>query len=506
MGRVTRKPKGNPPRWYLELLERCPPTRHTVPDWTCDDTLVRYHQFCVIADWLRITPMPHQRLAWAILAMPSTYELVSMVGRQCGKTVGLLPVISHTLLHKARHAVVYSAQTGTDAQNKIKHEFYPLLRDAGLTEENGVRFKQGAMDFGLFLPNETRLKALSSDREAGRGETRVALAIIDEARSDRDQNRWALLVPMQQAADDPKLIVASTAGDMLSVGFNDKQDKARHEYDKKGARTALLEWTIDGIDDYDINDEALWWSVLPAVGYSITKDSIRRSKSGLEDYQFETEYLCKRLSTAAAALFPVSQWSAVCRDNLTVEGELVLGIDAPPDENRVAGVVADKHGRCEMVPEKPQHQEVWDWLSERLDQNLDITRVVMAKGTTIHRAGELAMEAGFQVSWVDTTGMRNAASRFDEAVKAEPPTVALRTHPRLTEANAGAFRRPLTGGFVFGRQEAREFISPLIAASLAFDYVRRAQEREVEEVGDIWDQKPSDLWGDNTDDTGAGVT
>jgi len=62
----------------------------------------------------------------------------------------------------------------------------------------------------------------------------------------------------------------------------------------------------------------------------------------------------------------------------------------------------------------------------------------------------------------------------------------------LNKANQGAFRWQLAGGgWVFMRQDETQFVSPLIAATLAYDAAIRPGEQVVvseETYDDLWDR------------------
>ena len=252
------------PVWYDTLLEKCPPSAHTVPDWGCSQTLRTYQRYCVLADLLGLFLMPWQRLALAIMAMPRCFELVVVVGRQQGKTTFLTIPMLDVLLRLPGHTAVYSAQRGIDAERKIRQEFYPLINKAGLDESCGIVFNNGTSDFGIHTKQGSRLRAISSEANALRGETRVALGIIDEARADKEHTRSILITPTTTVVDEAKIVISSTAGDINSIYLNEMQDKARGVYDRPDSTICLLEWSIDHLDEYDPASPELWRSVLPA--------------------------------------------------------------------------------------------------------------------------------------------------------------------------------------------------------------------------------------------------
>ena len=165
-----------PPSWYMRLMRECPPTLHTVPNWSCERTMHSFHRYMTIGDLLGVVLMPWQKLALSILAMPRCFELVLVVGRQQGKTVLEVVPIADTLITEA-HTAVYSAQKGMDAERKIRQEFKPLLWKAGLDEIVGFKFNNGTGDFGIHGSNGAHLRTMSSDANSLRGATRVKLGL-----------------------------------------------------------------------------------------------------------------------------------------------------------------------------------------------------------------------------------------------------------------------------------------------------------------------------------------
>ena len=490
-----------PPSWYRRLLAECPPTAHTIPDWGCGETLHNFNKYMAIADLLGVVLMPWQKLSLAILAMPRCFELVEVVGRQQGKTVAETIPIVDTLLTEA-HTAVYSAQKGVDAERKIRQEFKPLIWKAGMDETVGLKFNNGTGDFGIHGVNGAHLRTMSSDANSLRGETRVKLGIIDEARSDKDHTRSRLMSPATTVVSDAKMITSSTAGDVTSLYLNETQDKAREVVNDPNSTICLLEYSLDGDIEYDPADPKLWKKQLPALGYTVTTAAIRRQQEKLEPHDFAMEYLGRRLPMAVDVAIPPDVWRAVCGRSSGLVGRLVLSIDSPPEQDRTAAVVCDKTGQLELISVRASGSETaYDWAHNILLRNKDIRTVALANNNTLRRTGERLRIAGYEVKWYDTKAMHMAASRFWEAVHSEPRQVFIQDNPTMNEANAGAFGWTLaSGGWVFMRQTPEDFVSPLIAATMAYDTAIKPGEVAIPIDDDeaIWleaieDPEP-DLW------------
>ena len=244
----------------------------------------------------------------------------------------------------ARHTAVYSAQRGLDAQRKIQEEFVPLMRDGGLDETTGFKFDKGTSNFGVHVTNESHLRTISSEKEALRGATRVALGIIDEARADKDHNRSVLITPTMTVVDNAKLIVASTAGHAGSIYLGDRLRRARHSFNDPNSVVCLLEYGVgkseadkteeereleeDIVGEYDPSDPELWKQLLPAIGYTVSTQAIQRAYESMEPHDFAMEYLGHWLILAIDEAIPVNEWNKSLSKNLKLEGKLVMAIDA----------------------------------------------------------------------------------------------------------------------------------------------------------------------------------
>ena len=472
------------PGWYSELIRKCPPQHHTEPNWGCPHTMKKYHEYCVIADLAGFYPLPWQRLKWALLSDPEVYETIVIVGRQQGKTTSDIPVLAHPMLSQPRHSVVYSAQRGVDAERKVREEFLPALRQAGMNESTGFTFNNGATNWGLHGINETHLRVMSSSKEALRGTTRVALGILDEARTERDSNKLVLLVPTMTVVRDAKLVVESTAGDIDSVFLRDRVNLALEQ----SSSASTLIWGFDSVEDVDIESPDVWRSVLPAIGYTVTIEAIRRAFDTMEPHNFAMEYLGIWLEASMDQAIPQDIWNHITTPNVSLQGDIVVCFDAPPEQDLTAAVACDEYGNVELIGVREGPDPVYKWAIQLLDRNPDIREVAMADSTTLRRAGERLSLAGHYVRWYDTKMMQQAAARFWEACHSDPREVAIRENEVMTAANKGAFRWIMGGdkAWVFRRQEEVNFASPLIAATIAYDAAVKPLENVVGEGSSMW--------------------
>ena len=459
------------PFWYRYLLDTCTPKNHTVPDWTNEEGMRQFHRYTTWADLLSISLMPWQKLFLAQLSMPWVYEVDLIVGRQQGKTTVITIPSVDVMVANPAHTVVYSAQTGDDANRKIREEFIPLYKSGLLNEESGFKFNGSPNGFGLYVSNDSLLKTMSSAKESLRGATRVAFATLDEARADADHNRTKLVIPTMTVVEFAKLVLASTAGHEGSILLKSHLDKARKEHHSKDSGIALLEWGVEDDEEYNPASVLLWERVLPGLGYVCTPKSIKRAYTSMEPHDFAMEYLGKFLDTNIDVAVPNSVWKSVKSDKSPLIGDLCMAVDSPPEQDLTAAVVCDEYGQIELLDVKEGTEDsAYEWILQKLERNPEILSISMANSNTLKRTGERLEIAGYIVNWYNTEGMHKAASRFWEAIHHEPRGLAINNHAQMTQANLGAFRWPLSGGgWVFKRKATENFVSPLIAATMAYD-------------------------------------
>lgn len=474
-------------------MERCPPRLHTVPDWSNEQACEKFHRYTTVADLYGFVLMPWQKLALAQLAMPWVYEQTIQVGRQQGKTVKDAVPMGDSLIHHPRHTVVYSAQTGDDANRKIKEEFVPVFEKGGLNLEVGFKFNQSPNGFGLYVTNGAILRSMTGAKESLRGATRVVLGVIDEARSDPDSNRKRVLVPTTTVVDDARIIVESTAGDADSIFFREQLDSAQNSLGERQSSKALIEYGVEPDEDFDPADTSVWMRTLPAIGYTTTARSIKHAYDSMEEHDFCMEYLGLWLSTKADEAVPKDVWKEAQSQKIALTGELTMSVDSPPEQDLTVAVVSDAYGQIELIEVKEGTENTaFEWVCGILDRNDDIGKVAMASSNTLKRTGERLAMRGHEVKWYDTEAMHKAASRFWEAIHHRPRQVAIANNSYMNEANKGAFRWPLSGGgWVFKRQTSEDFASPLIAATMAYDAAVKMSEQAVDDLGDyskIWDE------------------
>jgi len=215
---------------------------------------------------------------------PAYREVAVTVPRQSGKTTLVLSVEVHRAMAWAEllgapQRIVYSAQTGKDAREKLLEDQVPLLEPHRKTLGISKIMRAFGSESVLWR-NDSRLTLLASSEDSGHGKT-VDLGVKDELFADRDMRRDQALNPAMATRSHAQLWTASTMGTVDSVALNMVVDQG-HRAVETGQKTGLayFEWSADPKDDPA--DPATWWKCMPALGRTIGLEVVEHAYQTLQ--------------------------------------------------------------------------------------------------------------------------------------------------------------------------------------------------------------------------------
>lgn len=425
----------------------------------------------MVAKRIGVELMPWQRMVAQVggeidsdTGLPAYRQVVVTVPRQSGKTTLILGwELQRALGWDTPQRIVYSAQSGNDARKKLIEDQVPILEPK--KQKLGIRrILRGMGNEAIEFGNGSRIVLLASTSDSGHGKT-VDLAIRDELFADYDDRRDQALIPAMATRPAAQMLTASTMGTDESFPLNAAVDRGRQAVDR-GMRNgiAYFEWSADPMADPA--DPATWRGCMPALGHTITESVVEDSRIGMSAGEFARAFL--NIQTKADdRVIPLPAWLAVCREQVEPIGELVFGIDVNPERSAgslaAVGTVGDSPA-AELVDHRPGT----GWLLPRaveLDQRHGpATWVVDVAGP----AGPLIVDlerAGLRVVPVTYREMVEACARFYDAVVER--RVAIRKHPDLDAAAAGAKKRSVGDAWAWARKNGQTDISPLVAVTLA---------------------------------------
>lgn len=265
--------------------------------------------------------------------------VVVTVPRQSGKTTLVQALQVHRAITRPeRLAAYYTAQTGKDASAK----WAELVERIDSTPLAGLlpNPRLSAGNQALMFPNGSSLHPFPPKPTSLHGKT-TPLVIIDEAFA-HDTEAGSLLEgavkPAQLTLPDKQLWIISTAGSAESTWLRSWVDQGRASIGDPEANLAYFEWSLaDGLNPYD---PANWWSFHPALGLTITEDSLADDAKGTPPGEWERGY-CNRWVEAEAPIMDLTQF-----DGLAAEPEW---LPRPAEDATLAITYAAANDRSEAV-------------------------------------------------------------------------------------------------------------------------------------------------------------
>lgn len=317
---------------------------------------------------LGFTPMPWQRYVWdvALELDPVTrvfaYRDVGLsVPRQQGKTQGLLAVKVHRAAAYKRQRIIYAAQTRAMARDRWEDEFWATIEASRLIRQFVIR-KANAHEAIIHKKTRSRIGITANTEHAGHGPP-LDLGMIDEAFAHQDDRLEQAFSPAMLTRPMAQLWWASAGGTEKSVFLNKKRAAGRAMIEllfETGVhpRNAYFEWFAP--DDMDRADPATWRATLPALGYTVTEDTIQAELDKLDPAEFDRAYLNRTRKAAPPTdpNVPKERWPAlVDESSRPVPDKVALAIDVSQKRDwstiAVASMLEDGRVHHEVVARRP---------------------------------------------------------------------------------------------------------------------------------------------------------
>lgn len=409
--------------------------------------------------------------------IPAYREVVVTVPRQNGKTTLTLGwEVQRALGWGRAQRIAYTAQTGKDAREKLVNDQYPLLDPAmapRLPVKSAVRrVTRGIGNEAVEFKSGSRIFILYSGEDSGHGKT-LDLGVIDESFADEDDRREQAMLPAMLTVAEAQILNISTAGTDKSPFLKRKVDAGRAAVaNGTDQGIAYFEWSAD--KDADIDDPRTWWSCMPALGYTITEASVIHARQTMTEGDFRRAML-NQWTISEERVIPAALWNEACGDSVSPEGLLMIAYDVNVERTASAIAVADSQQRVELVKFAPGVS----WLAGSV---IELAKKLKAAVVcdTYGPAGSFLPEietAGIEIQGLGTKEVARACGIFYDAVADHKASI--RRHAALDLAVSGVRKRQTGDTWVWGRQNANEDISPLIAVTLAY---AQAQNRD----SDVW--------------------
>jgi phage terminase large subunit-like protein len=215
-------------------------------------------------------------------------QVVLEVMRQQGKTVDLLPMMLARGLRRPGMQISYTAQTRLDARHRLLDVWWPMIERSKLRKFIDVR--RGSGSEAYLFSNGSMLGLVSGTQTSGHGDN-LDLGVIDEAWAQEDDHLEQAMRPAMMTRD-AQLWVVSAAGTEKSAYFRSKVEDGRTR--------AELGVTENGCyigysapDDADPADPATWRACMPALGRTVSEETVATDFELMELPEFRRAYLCQ---------------------------------------------------------------------------------------------------------------------------------------------------------------------------------------------------------------------
>jgi len=260
--------------------------------------------------------MPHQRQIVGTATetirdgLPAFRQVVIEEPRQQGKSVTTLSLMVARGIDKPGTMISYSAQTRLAGRRRFLDVWWPRIRRSpGLRRVIDIRKGYGSEAF-LFA-NGSMIMLASGTETSDHGDT-LDLAVIDEAWAQRDDTIEQAVKPAMMTRDHAQLLVVSTAGNEFSSYFRGKVEDGRAAAELGMTDTAAY-FGYSAPDDADPADPATWYGCMPALGITVSEETVRADFGTMDLAEFRRAYLCQWPEVARPGWDVISQqaWEAL---------------------------------------------------------------------------------------------------------------------------------------------------------------------------------------------------
>ena len=393
--------------------------------------------------------------------IPAYRTAVLTTPRQSGKTT----LVEAFLLDRCvgwgtPQACVWTGQDGASIRKKWLHEIVPQIERSDLAPLVAtVRRANGTES--IEWRTGSRVDLLPSTETAGHGMV-IDFAVLDEIFADTDNRREAALLPAMATRRDAQMLVCSTAGTAASTVYNRMVRQGRQAVvDGADEGIAYFEWSAP--DGWDPDDEASWWTFMPALGHTITPEVVRQARRAMEETPGEfVRAFGNRPQVDGSEVIPEAVWRRVVDPRAAVSVPLRIGVDVSIDRDVAAIAVADETA-VELIEYRSGPV---GWVVPRVEElaaKWGASVVFAANGPAAGLEGLAGVAGAAPLNAGDLAAA--CSSLFDDVVEAK---VSVRQEPALDAAVRGLTRRMVGDRFVWSRKGSRRDVTGLFAVTLAW--------------------------------------
>lgn len=400
--------------------------------------------------------------------------------RQQGKSSALLVLIALRAL-RSRSRIIYGAQSGSDARQKLQDDWLPLIDASPLKPHVAARLANGRE--ALLFSNGSLARLISNSPKSGHGAS-VDLALLDEAFADVDNRREQSVRPAMMTRPDGQLWITSTAGTPGQSPFLWEKVQLGREAAASGLRQGLAYFEWSAAEDDDPADPATWARCMPAYGITCREAGIANDFRSMDLTEFKRAFLNVWTSARVEPVIPLGVWDSLADPTSQPLDPVAIAFDVSPDRSSAAIAAAGKRADERMHVEIIDHRPGTAWLTERVALIARRQEPCAVVADATGPAGAMLPELERLGVKVTTTGARDQAQAcglfYDAATNDKLRHLGT---SELRTALDGAVKRPLGDAWAWSRKGSGVDICPLVAGTLA---VWGAQVHSTE-APEVWD-------------------
>jgi hypothetical protein len=409
-------------------------------------------------------------------------EGVLEVMRQQGKTVDLLSLMVARGLRRPGTQIGYTAQTRLDARKRLLDSWWPRIARSKLGPPL-IDVRRGSGSEALLFRNGSMLSLISGTETSGHGDS-LDLAVIDEAWAQRDAHVEEAVRPAMMTRD-AQLLVVSAAGTVESSYFRAKVDDGRARA-VAGLTDTGCYTGYSFADDEDPADPGTWRRRMPALGITVTEETVAADLDLMGLPEFRRAYGCQWPDVANPGWAVISEdsWRALADPGSLVADPVAFAVEVGRRGGQtMAAIAAAGRGRdgrthVEVVEYLPDTDWVPARMAELRKRHRPCTVVV---DPSSHAGALIADLAAARVEVMTPFTARDAAQacgQFYDAARAGH--LVHLGQPSLNSAMRSAVTRLLSEAWAWDRRSPSEDISPLVAVTLAaWGYAKCGRSRQA---------------------------
>jgi phage terminase large subunit-like protein len=387
-------------------------------------------------------------------------DVVLTVPRQQGKSFLILVLLLVRSLLQPRSNAVYTAQSGLDARKKLGEDWLPAVQASVIGTQVTAYLAPGRES--LRFSNGSVVQLVASTAKSGHGMS-VDTAFMDEAFAYGDARTEQALRPAQITRPDPQLWVVSTAGTPDASPYLWERVQSGRLAVEAGITSGLAFFEWSARDDADPASPDTWRECMPALGHTVSEDTVAAAQRSMARGEFARAYLNRWVPSMGEPIIDIDTWTALAEPDAPRPTTVILGVDlAPGSKGGAVAAAGVRDGNLSVSV--LEHGPGSDWIAPRL---AELKRELGAEVLADRRSCAAIWDEleALDVVEIDSTGATESCAYFLDIVGRG--RLRHRGERELIVALDGAQLRSLGDGSTWSRRRSGTDITPLCAVSAA---------------------------------------